>query len=231
MASYHHGEAVGFVWAIADLLRGTYKAHDYGDVILPLMVLRRLDQAPTDTKQAVLNRNAQLAEQGIENREPVLRATSKRSFYNTSPLTFDRLLDDEDNVPANLRAYVEAFSPNARDVIEKFGFDAQVDKLGSAGLLYPILARFADVDLHPDRVSNVDMGYLFEELIRRFAEQSNETAGEHFTPREVVALMVELLFAADWDRLNQPGAIVTMLDSAAGTGGMLSGGGGSSAFA
>src|SRR5680860_78453 len=133
--------------------QGGSKAHDYGDVILPLMVLRRLDQAPTDTKQAVLNRNAQLAEQGIENREPVLRATSKRSFYNTSPLTFDRLLDDEDNVPANLRAYVEAFSPNARDVIEKFGFDAQVDKLGAAGLLYPILARFADVDLHPDRVS------------------------------------------------------------------------------
>jgi type I restriction enzyme M protein len=222
MAAYTHGEAVGLIWAIADLLRGTYKAHDYGDVILPLVVLRRLDQALVDTKPAVLDRDAKLAEQGIENREPVLRSVSGRSFYNTSPLTFDRLLDDEDNVPANLRAYIEAFSPNARDVIEKFGFDTQIDKLHGANLLYPILARFVDVDLHPDRVSNMDMGYLFEELIRRFAEQSNETAGEHFTPREVIALCVELLAAADWDRLAQPGAIVTMLDCCAGTGGMAS---------
>ena len=222
MAPYQHGEAVGLIWAIADLLRGSYKAHDYGDVILPLVVLRRLDQALIDTKAAVLERDSKLAEQGIENREPVLRSVSGRSFYNTHPLTFDRLLDDEDNVPANLRAYIEAFSPNARDVIEKFGFDSQIDKLHGANLLYPIIARFVDVDLHPDRVSNMDMGYLFEELIRRFAEQSNETAGEHFTPREVIALCVELLAAADWDRLAQPGAIVTMLDPAAGTGGMAS---------
>ena len=220
--SYHHREAVGFIWAIADLLRGTYKAHDYGDVILPLVVLRRLDQALADTKQAVLDRNRTLEAQGIENREPVLKTVSGRAYYNTSPLTFDRLLDDEDNVPANLRAYIEAFSPNARDVIEKFGFDSQIDKLHGANLLYPILARFVDVDLHPDRVSNTDMGYIFEELIRRFAEQSNETAGEHFTPREVIALCVELLAAADWDRLAQRGAIVTMLDPCAGTGGMAS---------
>ncbi len=219
---YRHSEAVGLIWSIADLLRGTYKAHDYGDVILPLVVLRRLDQALVGTKQAVLDRNAQLESQGIENREPVLRATSARSFYNTSPLTFDRLIDDEDNVAANLRAYIEAFSPNARDVMEKFGFDSQIDKLNAAGLLYPVLARFVDVDLHPDRVSNMDMGYVFEELIRKFAEMSNDTAGEHFTPREVIALMVELLFAHDWDRLRQPGAIVTMYDPAAGTGGMLS---------
>ena len=222
VAPYHHGEAVGFVWAIADLLRGTYKAHDYGDVILPLVVLRRLDQALADTKQAVLDRNAQLDEHGIDNREPVLRQVSGRSFYNTSPLSFDRLLDDEDNIPANLRAYIEAFSANARDVMDKFGFDTQIDKLHSANLLYPVLARFVDIDLHPDRVSNTDMGYIFEELIRRFAEQSNETAGEHFTPREVIALMVELLFAADWARLDTPGQIVTMYDPAAGTGGMLS---------
>lgn len=219
---YSHSEAVSLIWSIADLLRGSYKAHDYGDVILPLVVLRRLDAALTDTKQEVLDRNEDLEAKGIQNREPVLRATSGRSFFNTSPLTFDRLLDDADNVPANLRAYVEAFSPNARDVIEKFGFDSQVDKLAGAGLLYPILARFVDVDLHPDRVSNMDMGYVFEELIRRFAEQSNETAGEHFTPREVIALMVELLFAHDWERLNQAGAIVTMYDPAGGTGGMLS---------
>ena len=222
MTPYSHGEAVNLIWSIADLLRGTYKAHDYGDVILPLVVIRRLDQALVDTKQAVLDRNAELRKQGIENREPVLKATSKRSFYNTSPLTFDRLLDDEDNIAANLKAYIEAFSPNARDVIDKFGFDVQIDKLATSGLLYPIIARFVDVNLHPDRVSNTDMGYVFEELIRRFAEQSNETAGEHFTPREVIALMVELLFAHDWDRLRQPGAIVTMYDSAAGTGGMLS---------
>jgi hypothetical protein len=217
--TYHHREAVGFIWAIADLLRGTYKAHDYGDVILPLVVLRRLDQALADTKPAVLARDAELAAQGIDNREPVLRSVSKRSFYNTSPLTFDRLLDDEHHVAANLRAYIEAFSPNARDVLDKFGFDTHIDKLDAAGLLYPVLGRFVDLNLHPDRVSNSDMGYIFEELIRRFAEQSNETAGEHFTPREVIALMVELLFAADWDRLNQPGQIVTMYDPAAGTGG------------
>ncbi len=222
MAPYTHRESVGLIWSIADLLRGTYKAHDYGDVILPLVVLRRLDQALLDTKGAVLDRDAKLAAQGIDNREPVLVATSGRSFYNTSPLSFDRLLDDEANVPANLRAYIEAFSPNARDVIEKFGFDTQIDKLAGARLLYPVIARFVDVDLHPERVSNLDMGYVFEELIRRFAEQSNETAGEHFTPREVIALMVELLFAADWDRLDEPGRIVTMYDPAAGTGGMLS---------
>ncbi len=222
MTQYSHSEAVGLIWSIADLLRGSYKAHDYGDVILPLVVLRRLDAALVDSKTEVLAKDADLEGKGITNREPVLRTTSGRSFFNTSPLTFERLLDDADNVPANLRAYIEGFSPNARDVIEKFGFDTQIDKLASAALLYPILARFVDVDLHPDRVSNMDMGYVFEELIRRFAEQSNETAGEHFTPREVIALMVELLFAHDWERLKQAGAIVTMYDPAAGTGGMLS---------
>ena len=222
MAAYHHGEAVGLIWTIADLLRGTYKAHDYGDVILPLIVLRRLDQSLVDTKPSALERDAKLAELGLENREPVLRSVSGQAYYNTSPLTFDRLIDDEHNLPANLRSYIDAFSPNARDVIEKFGFDAQIDKLHGAHLLYPILARFVDLNLHPDRVSNMDMGYLFEELIRRFAEQSNETAGEHFTPREVIALCVELLAAADWERLARPGKIVTMLDPCAGTGGMAS---------
>jgi type I restriction enzyme M protein len=220
--TYSHGEAVGLIWAIADLLRGTYKAHDYGRVILPLVVLRRLDAALADTREAVLARDAELAGMGVENREPVLRAASGRSFYSTSPMTFDRLLDDEDNVAANLRASIEGFSANARDVVERFGFDVQIDKLAGAGLLYPVLARFTDLDLHPDRVSNTDMGSIFEELIRRFAEQSNETAGEHFTPREVISLMVELLFAHDWERLREPGAIVTIYDPAAGTGGMLS---------
>lgn len=222
MTPYHHSEAVSFIWSIADLLRGTYKAHDYGKVILPLVVIRRLDAALADTKQAVLKRDAELVDHGVENREPVLASVSGARFYNTSPLTFERLLDDEHNVAANLRAYIEAFSPNARDIIDKFGFDVQIDKLDSAGLLYPVIGRFVDINLHPDRVSNTDMGYIFEELIRRFAEQSNETAGEHFTPREVIALMVELLFAPDWDMLRQPGQIVTMYDPAAGTGGMLS---------
>lgn len=150
--TYTHGEAVSLIWSIADLLRGTYKAHDYGDVILPLVVLRRLDQALLATKQAVLDKDAELAAKGVDNREPLLRAASDRSYFNTSPLTFDRLLDDEDHVAANLRAYVEGFSSDARDVIDKFHFDAQIDKLAGAGLLYPVLARFVDVDLHPDRV-------------------------------------------------------------------------------
>jgi type I restriction enzyme M protein len=220
--SYHPGESVSFIWSVADLLRGAYKAHDYGKVILPFVVVRRLDQALAPTKEQVLARVELLDEQGIDNRAPVLRKAAGQSFYNVSLLTFERLLDDEGHVADNLRAYLRGFSAGARDIVEKFDFDKQIDKLVDRGLLYRVIARFCDIDLSPGRLSNTDMGYIFEELIRRFAEQSNETAGEHFTPREVVRLMVDLLFLPDGDVLTQAGRIVTMYDAAAGTGGMLS---------
>ena len=206
---------------MADLLRGDYKQSEYGRVILPLVVLRRLDCVLEPTKPAVLARHAELAGR-IENLEPVLQAVSGEQFFNTSPLDFRRLLDDPANVADNLRAYIGGFSEAARDVIEKFDFNTQVTRLDRANLLFLVLSKFTEIDLHPDAVSNLEMGYLYEELIRRFSELSNETAGEHFTPREVIRLMVNLLFIEDEDALTKPGIVRTVFDPACGTGGMLS---------
>jgi type I restriction enzyme M protein len=214
-------DKVGFIWSIADLLRGDYKQSEYGKVILPLTVLRRLDCVLEPTKDAIVAKAAALAGR-IDNVDPVLRRTSGQSFYNVSPLTFGKLRDDSENVAANLTAYIAGFSPGSLEAITRFGFDDQIKRLDEAGLLYQVVARFADVDLHPDAVSNLAMGYLFEELIRRFSEQSNETAGEHFTPREVIRLMVNLVFAEDSNALAVPGAVRTLYDPACGTGGMLS---------
>jgi type I restriction enzyme M protein len=210
-----------FIWSVADLLRGDYKQSDYGKVILPLTVIRRLDCVLEPTKQAVLAKAAQLSGR-IENVEPLLRAVSGEQFYNTSPLTFRRLLDDPTNVADNLLTFIGGFSEAARDVVEKFDFGTQIAKLDRAGLLYQVVARFCDVDLHPNAVSNLEMGYVYEELIRRFSELSNETAGEHFTPREVIRLMVNLLFIEDEDALTKTGIVRTLYDPACGTGGMLS---------
>jgi type I restriction enzyme M protein len=210
-----------FIWSVADLLRGDYKQSEYGKVVLPLTVLRRLDCVLESTKPAVLKRHGELAGR-IENLEPVLQAASGQQFFNTSPLDFRRLLDDPSNIADNLRAYIAGFSLAARDVIEKFEFGAQITRLDRANLLYQVIARFADIDLHPEAVSNLEMGYLYEELVRRFSELSNETAGEHFTPREVIRLMVNLLFIEDEDALTQPGIVRTIFDPACGTGGMLS---------
>ena len=222
MNSYTHNEAVRTIWAAADLLRGSYKAHDYGKVILPLVVLRRLDAALADTKQAVLDAAKKAADTGIDNPDPLLVRAAARPFYCTSPLTFMTVTADEAYVAENLRAYILGYSTNVRDILDKFGFDAQIDKLVERNLLTQVLAAFVDIDLHPDRVSNADMGSVFEELIRRFSEQSNETAGEHFTPREVVRLMVDLLFLDDGAILAEPGRVVSIYDPTAGTGGMLS---------
>ena len=210
-----------FVWSVADLLRGDYKQSEYGKVVLPLVVLRRLDCVLEPTKAAVLKRHAQLAGK-IENVEPVLQAVSGQQFFNISPLDFRKLLDDPANAADNLRAYIGGFSPAARDIIEKFDFGVQIERLYRANLLYKVLARFADLDLHPDKVSNISMGAIYEELIRRFSELSNETAGEHFTPREVIRLMVNLLFIEDADALTKKGIVRTLFDPACGTGGMLS---------
>jgi type I restriction enzyme M protein len=210
-----------FIWGVADLLRGDYKQSEYGKVILPLTVIRRLDCVLAPTKEKVLQRHQQLSEK-IENLEPVLQAEAKQQFYNVSPLDFRRLLDDPNHLADNLRSYILGFSSAARDVIDKFDFDGQITRLDRANLLFLVLSRFADIDLHPDAVSNLEMGYLYEELIRRFSELSNETAGEHFTPREVIRLMVNLLFIEDEKALRDAGVIRTLFDPACGTGGMLS---------
>ncbi len=214
-------DKVGFIWSVADLLRGDYKAHEYGRVILPLTVLRRLDATLTPTKAAVLVKDADLDRQGLHNRAKVLERVAGVPFYNTSPLDFRRLLDDPEHVAANLRTYIAGFSPGAADVLVKYGFEEHIKRLNEARLLYPIVAKFADLDVSPTSVSNVAMGYIFEELIRRFSEASNETAGEHFTPREVIRLMVNLLLHEDDDVLRKPGSVRTLYDPACGTGGML----------
>jgi type I restriction enzyme M protein len=217
-------EKTDFVWTLADLLRGYYKPSEFGRVILPLVVLRRLDCVLEPTKAAVLAKHVELQAKGIENVEPVLKRVAGKGFqvYNTSKLDFPKLLDDPDNVADNLRAYIAGFNAPTRDVITNFKFDEQIVHLDEANLLYMVIQRFCEVDLHPQVVSNIEMGYVFEELIRRFSEQSNETAGEHFTPREVVRLMVNLLFAEDEDILKKKGTVKTLYDPACGTGGMLS---------
>jgi type I restriction enzyme M protein len=215
------GNHAAFIWSVADLLRGDYKQSEYGRVILPLVVLRRLDCVLEPTKATVLKRKGEL-EDRIQNLEPVLQAASGQQFFNTSPLDFRRLLDDPANIAENLHSYIGGFSLSAREVIDKFDFNTHIARLERANLLYLVVSRFAEIDLHPDKVSNLEMGYLYEELIRRFSELSNETAGEHFTPREVIRLMVNLLFIEDEDILTKPGIVKTMYDPACGTGGMLS---------
>jgi type I restriction enzyme M protein len=210
-----------FIWSVADLLRGDYKQSEYGKVILPFTVLRRLDCVLESTKDAVLAENEAKQKQGI-NAEPFLLRKAGQSFYNISPLDMKKLMGDQDHIRENLYAYIQGFSPAVRDIFERFEFYAQIDRLGKAGLLYQVAERFAQVDLHPDKVSNSQMGLVFEELIRKFAEISNETAGEHFTPREVIKLMVNLLFIEDDEILAKPGVVRTIYDPTAGTGGMLS---------
>ncbi len=209
----------GLIWAIADLLRGDYKRSEYGRVILPLVLLRRLDCVLEPTKAQVLARVKTLTVQTVG---PVLKTVTGIEAYNTSRLNLRAILADPTQVAGNLRAWIAAFDADTRDVIEKFDFDAQIGRLDRAKLLYLVLSKVTEVDLHPDRVSNVEMGYLYEELLRKFSELSNETAGEHFTPREVIRLMVDLLFIEDDDILATPGIVRTMLDPACGTGGMLS---------
>jgi len=209
-----------FIWSIANLLRGTYKQADYGKVILPFTVLRRLDSALEATKTAVLDTFE------IQGDKPaadfLLQRASGYSFYNTSPYDLKRAAGDPGNLRANLVSYIEGFSPNVRDIFERYEFTAQLAKLDENDLLLLVTQKFSQIDLHPEAVSNVEMGLIFEELIRKFAEASNETAGEHFTPRDVVRLMVNLVFASDDDILSKPGVVRSVYDPTAGTGGMLS---------
>ncbi|MGW7297509.1 type I restriction-modification system subunit M [Streptomyces sp. NPDC054829] len=221
MNSSKHTELANHAWSVADLLRGDYKQSDYGKVILPFTVLRRLECVLEPTRDKVLETVAKFAGQDIDT-DRFLRRASGHSFYNKSDLTLRKIAADPQNAAKNLQIYVGAFSDNAREVLDKYEFNQQVRKLDGANLLYRVIGRFTGLDLHPEVVPNHNMGYIFEELIRRFAEQSNETAGEHFTPREVIKLMVNLLVAPDADALTVPGVVRTVLDPACGTGGMLS---------
>ncbi|MEX0754144.1 MAG: class I SAM-dependent DNA methyltransferase [Actinomycetota bacterium] len=214
-------EKVAFIWSVADLLRGDYKQSEYGKVILPMTVLRRLDSVLEPTKDKVLARTKELKGR-LQNVDPVMTQITGREFYNTSPFTFPTLLDDPANVGDNLRTYILGFDTGTRDVIAKFEFEGQIRKLEGSNLLYKVVSKFCDMDLHPDTVSNLEMGYVYEELVRKFSELSNETAGEHFTPREVIRLMVNILLADDRDLLTKKGTIKTLYDPACGTGGMLS---------
>ena len=209
------------IWSVADLLRGDYKQSEYGRVILPFTVLRRLDCVLEPTKAAVLKELEKRTRAGLEP-EPFLLRKAGQNFYNTSPLDMKTLMGDQDHIGENLVAYIEAFSGPVRDIFEKFDFHRHIDRLNDAGLLYLVTEKFARIDLHPDAISNADMGLVFEELIRKFAELSNETAGEHFTPRDVIRLMVDLIFLEDDDALQKPGVVRHLYDPTAGTGGMLS---------
>lgn len=219
-------DKVSFIWSVADLLRGPYKPAQYGRVILPLTVLRRLDCVLEPTKVKVLARHEALRASGqlksAEAQEKVLNHITGVGFHNTSKLDFPRLTDDPNNVAANLAHYIAGFSSKAREIIEYFGFETEIEKLDKADRLYLVVKKFAEIDLRPDAVDNVAMGYIFEELVRKFNEAANETAGDHFTPREVIRLMVNLLFSPDSEVLTKPGIVRTLCDPACGTGGMLS---------
>ncbi|AOR67749.1 restriction endonuclease subunit M [Burkholderia stabilis] len=219
----NHQALSSFIWSVADLLRGDYKQSEYGRVILPFTVLRRLDCVLESTKSAVLAEFDAKSKKGINPEPFLLRIVGDAKFYNTSPLDLVKLLGDQDHIRQNLYAYMRAFSPAARDIFERFDFYTQIERLAKANLLYLVTEKFTNIDLHPAAVDNTQMGLVFEELIRKFAEISNETAGEHFTPREVIRLMVNLLFIEDDDVLTPGNAVVRAIyDPTAGTGGMLS---------
>lgn len=215
-------ESANFIWSIADLLRGDYKQSDYGKVVLPLTVLRRLDCVLEKSKEDVLKKYEQVKTMNIQNLDPILNKVAGYNFHNSSLFSFDKLIADPNNIAANFRNYINGFSEDAREIIEQFDFDNQITRMDDNNLLFLVIKRFQEVDLHPDKISSMEMGYMFEELIRKFAEISNETAGEHFTPREVIRLMVNLLFLNDRDILTKKGIVKTIYDCCSGTGGMLS---------
>ena len=214
-------EYTNFIWKIADLLRGDYKQSEYGDVILPFTVLRRLDSVLLPTKDKVLEID-KTSDFGDLVKEKLFEQATGMKFFNKSNFTFAKLKDDAPNIADNLRDYITSFSKNVQEIMESFDIYKQIERLDKAGLLYLVISKYADeIDLSPDKVTNNVMGYIFEELIRRFSEISNETAGEHFTPREVIQLMVTLIFDADADELSETGKMTSLYDPAAGTGGML----------
>jgi len=221
-AMNNFSEKVSFIWTVADLIRGPYRPNQYKDVMLPMTVLRRLDCVLEPTKDKVLAKYKSLKGSKLKNVEPILNKVSGCAFHNTSRFTFEKLKGDPNNIAANLLHYIKGFSSRAREILDAFEFEKQITKLDESDRLFLLVQRFNEIDLHPDRVSNIEMGYIFEELIRRFNEASNEEAGDHFTPREVIRLMVNLIFAPDSDTLTTRGIVKTLYDPACGTGGMLS---------
>ncbi len=215
-------EKAALIWAIADKLTGVYKPHEYGEVILPLTVIRRFDCILADTKEAVLEKYDEV--KNLPMRDVLLRKVSGYEFYNTSKYTFEKLLDDPDNIEENFHDYLNGFSENVRDIIEKFKFDGHIDTMANKGILYIVIKEFTSTraNLHPDVISNLEMGYIFEEIIRRFSESHNEDAGQHYTPRGVIRLMVNILFYDDSSTLSGKNIARTIYDPACGTGGMLS---------
>ncbi|MBK5244764.1 MAG: N-6 DNA methylase [Eubacteriaceae bacterium] len=216
------GEKAALIWAIADKLTGVYKPHEYGEVILPLTVIRRFDCILADTKEVVLNKYDSV--KSLPMRDVLLRKASGQAFYNTSKYDFEKLLDDPDNIEANFHDYLSGFSENVQDIIEKFKFDGHITTMANKGILYIVIKEFLSpkANLHPNVISNLEMGYIFEEIIRRFSEAHNEDAGQHYTPREVIELMVNILFYDDNDVLSGNNVAKTIYDPACGTGGMLS---------
>jgi type I restriction enzyme M protein len=215
-------DKANFIWQVADdILRGTFKQHEYGDVILPFVVLRRLDCVLEDRKDDVISAHKQFADKLPDLTLVLLKATGGLNFYNTSVYDLRRLAQDAGNIELNFNNYINGYSKNVREIIENFQIDKIVTKLVKNDLLFMLVDKFTEVDLHPQKVSNHEMGYIFEELLRRFSEMSNETAGEHYTPREVIRLMVNVLFAEHKDELKGKGIIRTVFDPASGTGGML----------
>jgi type I restriction enzyme M protein len=220
--SDNFSSTAAFLWSVADLLRGDFKQSQYGRIILPFTLLRRLECVLEDTKPNVLAMYEAVKDKPIEAQDKILTHAAKLSFYNTSKMDLNKL--GETGVAQNLESYVQSFSPNAREIFEHFDFFNTIDKLEEADLLYKVAKRFATTDLHPEVVDNHNMGLVFEELIRRFAESSNETAGEHFTPRDIVRLTTSLVFCNDGDLLTQSGLVRSIYDPTAGTGGFLSSG-------
>lgn len=214
-------DKVSLIWNIAELLRGDYKQSDYGKVILPFTVLRRLDCVLEDSKEKVLDTYKTMNEPLSTIQKRMLERASGSTFYNTSPFTLRSMRDFPGMLADNIKQYIQGFSENAREIIRYFDFEAQINKLQDANILFNVLEEMLKIDLHPDVVTNIEMGYIFEELIRRFSEQSNETAGEHFTPREVIQLMVNILFDAEKTALTGAKVVRKIYDPACGTGGML----------
>jgi type I restriction enzyme M protein len=227
MTAANFQQLANFIWSVADLLRGPYRPPQYERVMLPLTVLRRFDWVLEPTKAAVLKKHAELAAKGQPNIDAILNNLAKDEdgkplgFHNHSQLDFRKLKGDPDNIGRHLTDYINGFSENIRKIFERFEFDKEIEKLEEANRLYQVVAQFTEMDLHPKRVDNITMGLVFEDLIRRFNEAANETAGDHFTPREVIRLMVNLLLEPDTRVLTQEGIIVTICDPACGTGGML----------
>ncbi|HHX67523.1 MAG TPA: SAM-dependent DNA methyltransferase [Gallicola sp.] len=215
-------EKANLIWSVADKLTGVYKPHEYGDVILPLTVLKRFDSVLSDTKEKVLEASLKYPKTFAQ-RDFILKQISEKNFYNTSKYDFKKLLDDPDNIEANLRNYINSFSSEVVDIIENFDFDRHITRMANNGILFTVIETFnsTKANLHPKEISNIEMGYIFEEIVRKFSESHNEEAGQHYTPREVIELMVNIVFSDEKD-LADSSKIKTVYDGASGTGGILS---------